>query len=287
MTHLQPYQVYEKVEKNVKKIISNRLTLTLLFCGLMLSCSGGNAGTKIVSLSPGITEIICHLGRQKQLCARSSACDYPQEIRNLPSAGDFARPDTAKILKLKPALAATNELIVPSAAGTLQRYGIKVLFLPCRSLQEYCNAVSALGNALGAESAANRETARIREFCKKMQQKKKINCRVLAVVWHKPVIVPGENTLLNEIIRCAGAETCDFQGTKGYFKPSYKWLLNCNADTILLFGKMIDLDAHPVLKHLKAVKEKRIILFPDTDLLQRPSPRITEGILQLRRLLER
>ena len=85
---------------------------------------------------------------------------------------------------------------------------------------------------------------------------------------------PGMNCAIRAITRRALANGLKVKGILGGYSG-------------LIEDKMIDLDAHPVLKHLKAVKEKRIILFPDTDLLQRPSPRITEGILQLRRLLER
>ena len=40
-------------------------------------------------------------------------------------------------------------------------------------------------------------------------------------------------------------------------------------------------------KHLEAIKKNQVICFPNADLLQRPGPRFTEGVLKLREYLEK
>ena len=242
---------------------------------------------RIVSLSPAVTELIFHLGKGGDLAGRSSACDYPQEVRRLPVAGDFARPDTEKLLSLRPDAVITNDLIVPAAANALRQYGIRVLFLPCRSIADYRRAVLAVGREIGAESRARAEVGRIDSFVASCAKWKKINRKVLCLIWFQPVIAAGEKTLICELIGLAGASCCDLKGTGDYFKPSAEFLLRCDADTLLIFGDPALCREHPVLKHLEAVKKGRIIHFRSGDLLQRPGPRFTEGVLKLREALEK
>ena len=245
------------------------------------------APLKVVSLSPAATELICHLGGEKYLKGRSSACTYPPRILRLPVMGDFARPDTEKILKAAPDLIVTNDLIYPGAEKIFRQRGIKVLFLPCRSVKEYAQAVEKTGRELNLEAASRQELARIGDFCRKYSRCAPLRQKVLMLLWSQPVITCGEKTFSSELLRLAGADQPDCKGVAGYFKPSLKWLLSCGADTLLVFeGTGGDPAKHPLLKHLEAVKKKRIVHFPDADLLQRPGPRFTEGVRRLRRLLE-
>lgn len=242
---------------------------------------------KVVSLSPAVTELICYLGREKMLIARSSACNYPAAVQKLPVAGDFARPDTAKILALKPDLVISNDLIVPAAAETIRRAGIRFLLIPCRNMREYCKMTALIGRELNAEKAAQKEIGRIEKTIAFFRQQKKIDKKILALVWHKPVVVSGENTVLTELVSLAGAENCIFNGVQGYFKAAPKFLFNSGAHTLLVFFPVEVCLKHPVLKHLEAVKKRRIVHFKNSDIFQRPGPRFFEGVRQLREALEK
>ncbi|MBQ9502977.1 MAG: ABC transporter substrate-binding protein [Lentisphaeria bacterium] len=248
-------------------------------------CAG--EAVRIVSLSPSLTELVCHLGGKNCLVGRSSACDHPAEIRSLPTAGDFARPDTEKLLSLRPDAVITCDLIVPAAANALARCGIKVLFLPCRSVSEYREACAAVGKLIGREGQARAEMERIDSFVASCAKWKKLDRRILCLIWFKPPIAAGENTFLAELVALTGARCCDLKGTKGYFKPSAEFLLGCGADTLLVFSDPVLCREHPVLRHTEAVKKGRVVHFSRSELLQRPGPRFTEGVLQLRKALEK
>ena len=49
--------------------------------------------TRIVSLLPAATEIVCALGLESQLVGRSHECDYPESIRHLPVCSEANFPD--------------------------------------------------------------------------------------------------------------------------------------------------------------------------------------------------
>ena len=270
-------------------MFSGKFRIFLILCGL-LGAFGGSLpleAARIVSLSPAVTELIFHLGRGKDLVGRSSACDYPPEARALPVAGDFARPDTEKLLALRPDVVITNELIVPAAANALRQYGIKVLFLPCRSIAEYRETCRAVGKVTGAEDAAKAEIERIDRFVDSCAKWPKLDRNILCLIWFQPVLAAGENTLICELLRLVGADCCDVGGASGYFKPSAEFLLRCGADTLLVFEDPVLFRKHPVLRHLDAMKKNRVVYFPYGKLLERPGPRFTEGVLKLRKALEK
>ena len=119
-------------------MFSARFRIFLILCGLAGAFGGSLPleAARIVSLSPAVTELIFHLGRGKDLVGRSSACDYPQEVRRLPVAGDFARPDTEKLLSLRPDAVITNDLIVP-AGESYEASTKSILFCPSGSSSSF------------------------------------------------------------------------------------------------------------------------------------------------------
>ena len=259
------------------------LRLMVLFCLACLSFSA--AAQRIISLSPAVTETVCFLGKGNFLVGRSSACNYPEEVKKLPVAGDFARPDTAKILALKPDIIITNDLIVPAAAETFRRSGIKFLFLPCRNVKEYRKMVEILGRELAAQEAAKKEIERTDLLLESFRKQKKSDMRILSLVWHQPVIAAGEDTILTELVTLSGAENCSSNGVKGYFKATSKYLLRCEADAVIVFSPPENYRRHPVLKHLKAIRNGRIFYFENSDIFQRPGPRFFTGVEKLREVL--
>ena len=57
---------------------------------------------RYISLAPSTTEILFALGLDEEIVAVSSYCDYPAAALSRERMGDFSRPDTEKILFLKP-----------------------------------------------------------------------------------------------------------------------------------------------------------------------------------------
>ena len=262
--------------------IFRRILLGLLFIPALQADA-----RKIVSLSPAMTEVIYQLGKGHELVGRSSACDYPADVKKLPIAGNLGDPDMVKILKIRPDVVVTNDLIVPAAAKTLQQYHIKVFNFSYSSISEYREMVQQLGKELHAEKAAADEIARIDKFIADCRKWKKLDKKILCLIWHHPLIAAGDRSMMNELLELAGASNCVKENINGYFQPSAKFLLNCQADTLLIFENPKAYTKQPVLKHLEAVKKNQVICFPNADLLQRPGPRFTEGVLKLREYLEK
>ena len=93
-----------------------KLLLILLFVTALVPLSAEEL--RVVSLAPALTELICRLGKEKALVGRSSACNYPLSIRNIPVAGEFGRPNPERVVALKPTHVFANALANPAAAMT-------------------------------------------------------------------------------------------------------------------------------------------------------------------------
>ncbi|MGB0646273.1 MAG: hypothetical protein ACPGQS_03805, partial [Bradymonadia bacterium] len=59
---------------------------------------------RIVSLSPAATEALFYIGAGEQLVGRTSACNYPESVKQVPQIGSMFPPNPENILRLKPKL---------------------------------------------------------------------------------------------------------------------------------------------------------------------------------------
>lgn len=240
------------------------------------------AQVRVVSLSPAVTETIFQLGAESALVGRSSACDFPEKAREIPIAGDFGIPNLETILRLRADLVISNIIVNPAAKKTLERSGVQVVVIPGTKLADYRELVTALGEKLACEDAAALEIARLDAARSRWENGRRYPCRVLIIVWEKPIIVAGEDTFCAELLRLSGVQPVDFAGKHGYFTPDSEYLLKSDPDWILTLHDSKSLAAHPVLRRLRAVRENRVIELPDPDRFQRPGPRWIQAVDFLR-----
>lgn len=267
---------------NMKTYLS--ILLILLFSVLQ-------AEPRIVSMAPALTELLFLLGQGKYLVGRSEVCDYPAEVRNLPVTGRFGDPELERTLQLKPTLLLANDLVRSTLAGTFRKAGVKVLLKQCRNLEDYCAWVELLGKELHCQEKAEKELKRIMLFRKECAvQNRKITKpkKVLWVIWDSPVMVAGKGSLPDEVIRLSGAVNAAGNVPQEYFKASREWILSNPPDVILWSAskKQIPSLRSQFWNQLKSVQKKRVIVPADQNILQRPGPRLTEGIRFLRKALE-
>lgn len=256
--------------------------LLFLLAAWLMPCAG--AAAPFVSLSPSLTELVCHLGGEKQLIGRSSACDYPASVARLPVAGRFADPNLETVLRLKPRYLLTNDLINPGIIKPLQQAGIEVKMLPCRTLAEYRRSVAELGELLPARDAAKKELERVDAFAAKPPPA--LDMKTLWVIWDYPLMVAGQGSFPDEVLRLAGVRNLAGNVPQQYFKCSFDWLLSNPPDVIIWSAAPRKLTDHRVWKKLRAVRDGKVIQDLNADILLRPGPRLFDGVTQLRQKLE-
>ena len=122
--------------------------LLLFLCFLSWATFAGEK--RVVSLSPALTELVCHLKMAKCLVGRSVSCDRPSQVKQLPAVGDFARPDLEKLAKLKPDLVLADTFQDAAIKRSMEALGMEVAVLPLNRMADYRRAVKILGEKLSA-----------------------------------------------------------------------------------------------------------------------------------------
>lgn len=262
--------------------------LILFFLGLFPLLNADEQ--RVVSFSPALTELVFQLGKGDSLAGRSSVCNYPPEAKNIPVAGSFGDPELERTLRLRPTLVIANDLIRPALIKTFEKANINVILMQCRTPEDYCLCVKRLGDALGCPDRAEAEIRRMKECLAEFERKAEgspLGKKVLWVVWDSPVMAAGKGSLPDTVIRLAGGKNIAAGVNQEYFKASYDWILQNPPDVIVWTASGTPEQSHPFWKQLDAVKEGRVVAGIDPDLIQRPGPRLPEGIGALRAELEK
>ena len=110
---------------------------------------------RIVSLSPGLTEITFAVGAGDRLVAVDTYSDYPPEAKNVqPRLNTYPHPSVETLISLKPdlvlSLADPDEDI-----AAMRRQGIPVIKLLPRDFDAAVGAIGTLGRLFGASEAAD------------------------------------------------------------------------------------------------------------------------------------
>ncbi len=113
----------------------------------------GEKPQRVLSLSPGITEVIFEIGAGDLLVGRTQFTTHPEAALELPSVGPGLTPDYEALVRLAP------DLIVSAQVQSLNAEEIRSLapveVYPWLSFEEIVGSIQRLGQTLGqAEPAA-------------------------------------------------------------------------------------------------------------------------------------
>lgn len=248
---------------------------------------------RLASLSPALTEILFQIGAEKQICGRSAACDYPRNAKSIPVVGNMGHPLIEPILASGAKVIVTDTLHPAVDPEIFERCKISLRQFSCRSLKEYPKTVSALGKLTGNERSAACESARFQQVISKLKsQKKPRPQRILVLISLDPLITCGNNTFIGEALALAGGENiAGGFSSQPYFYISREYVLKKNPECILLLSEnpadAEKIKTSPVWAATDAVRRTGKVHIIHPDLLSRAGPRLTQGIEQVFRILEK
>ena len=265
-----------------------KIAVAVLFC-LCTGMTVFGREIRVVSLSPALTELVCHLGRESVLVGRSAACDVPETVKKLPVAGNFGSPFLEKLAVLKPDWVIANVFQDVSSVKSIESMGIRVAVFPLNSIADYRNAVSGLGKLLGAEKLADEELSRVDRTVNGLRKRHPEDCKrpkVLFAVWSSPLLLPGKWSFLPELILLAGGDPIGGDTPQEYFRASPEWVLKTDPDVVIFpDGKASGIPSW--WTQLNACRENRLFMPEDAGLFFRLSPRTGAMLLEMERLLRK
>ena len=247
---------------------------------------------RVVSLAPSLTEIVYALGAGSRLVGVTDQCNFPPEVLEKPKVGGFFSPSFEVILSLRPDLVlASTEVSRDEHVRGLEQLGIPVYVVRPSGFTAVLESVERVGVLLGRPDEAARLAASMRGEAEAIARRVQgtPRPRVLYVVWGDPLIVPGRETLITDLIHRAGGESVTGDEPLAYSRFSAEAALARRPDRVILARHgtaSVDdrLREWPHLGLLPAVRAGRVHMV-DGDLVLRPGPRVVDGLRLLARVL--
>jgi len=247
---------------------------------------------RVVSLSPGATELLFSAGAGDQIKAVSAWSDYPPAAEDLPQVGDSNRLDLEAIVSLKP------DLVVAWMDGNslpqlerIQALGIPVFWLKPRTFEDIASAVETLAVLTGHAELGLEKAADFRQQMDQLEQQYR-NASPISVfyqVWHQPLMTINNKELIGRVIQLCGGANVFGELPRLVPRVSIEAVLEADPMVIVTGGDGEDdrgwLNEWQRFPELTAVAKDNLFLVSPS-LIQRPTLRMLEGATEFCQVLE-
>jgi len=162
---------------------------------------------RIVSLSPGITELLFSLGAGERIVAASEFSDYPPAARSVPRVARAQGIDLERIAALRPDLIVVwGSGYAPALLEALRRLAVPVYVHEPRTLEAIATAIERLGDL----TASDRATAIAADFRARLAALRwryaaRATVRAFYQVWANPIMTLSGKHMVSEVMRTCGA----------------------------------------------------------------------------------
>jgi len=273
------------------------LLSTVGYCGTVTDEAGRLVAVpeyckRIVSLAPSITEILFALGAGNRVVGVSQFSNYPVQARKVAKVGSYVYPNLERIVALQP------DLVIGTRDGNpkvlverLSELGIPVFVTDPKNLEEITVTVTNIGRVIGAEEAAS---SLARQMTRRIHQVEARVCgeprpKVFFQIGIEPVISAGRGTFIDVLIRKAGGLNIA-ASSSGYPRFNIERVLVAQPQVIIITSMARGFSFEKAKQfwqqwpQIPAVKHK--LIYPiDSDICDRPSPRIVDGLETLARII--
>jgi len=248
---------------------------------------------RIVSLAPNITEILFGLGLDEEIVGVSTHCNFPEKAKSKVRVGSYIRLDFEKIASLNP------DVIIATGAGNtrdmvdrLEKLGYQTYVVYPKNFMDILQSIAHIGRVVNREKKARGITEGMRKRSEKVIELTKglPRPKVFIQIGDVPIVTVGKGSFADDLIRLAGGENIAGKEKEVYPRLGMEEILKRSPEVIVISSMSPTGNYQKVLqewtrwKTIPAVKNGRIHLI-DSDLLDRPSPRIVDGLEELARVL--
>ena len=242
--------------------------------------------SRIISLSPSITEILFSLGLEEQIVGVSNHSDFPPQALAKPRVGSYINPSVERTISLNP------DLILATAAGNprefverMESLGLSVYTVFPKDFDGILRSISHIASITEREHWGGRV---VREMMKRKQRilqltRGRNKPKVFLQIATAPIVTVGKGSFANDLISLAGGQNIAGGETAKYPRYSIEEVLVKAPDVIIITSMDPKADSQKLAerwnqwKTIPAVKQGRVFVI-DSDLVDLPSPRIIDGL---------
>jgi iron complex transport system substrate-binding protein len=245
---------------------------------------------RLVSLAPSVTEILYFLELGDRVVGVTSFCNYPPEVKQKPRIGTYWEFNLEAILALKPdmVLAMAYQGEGEGSLDSLGHWKIPYYLGRADTLPELFRLIEDIARLTGTIAVARRKLPALEARARRLEARVKglPAPRVLMEIDQEPLISVGRSSIQGDLIQRAGGENIANGIDQRYPLFNLEEVLKAQPEVILFTG-MADATSLPHRMRywrgwtmLPAVKAGRL-LWIEPDLVDRPGPRLVDGLEQL------
>lgn len=254
-----------------------RLLLLLL---LLPSQSWAEApAVRLVSLAPSITQTVRHLGGENLLVGVTPFCEAKDDIVRV-QGGILAEPEA--VLSLAPDLVLCTTMTPTATRHQMARLGIRVEVVETPTLESISAAKRRIARLVGLAAQAE-----------EMPRARNDGPSVALIFGAETGYSAGCGSHAHEILEAAGLRNIAADASGPWPQLGEEFLLEKDPEVLIIadYGGenredvLAKLRAHPVRRHLRAVREGKVVVFP-AGIFSVPGPEALAAAPNLRAAIE-
>lgn len=246
---------------------------------------------RIVSFSPGHTEVLYAIGAGNLMVGADEFSDYPPEARSLPKVS-YSNIDLEQLVALDPALVilVTRQ---KSAVAELEKLGLTVLYLTeAGTVDGILDRIRLLGKVTDHEEQAERVAAQMQQRINGVLARLEGVSQGPSVFYElSPELhTAGPSSFIGDILTKLKLRNIAAGIADPFPKLSPEKIIADNPDIVILAdpeaGETSEtVRARPGWNMVRGAQPSRVVTITNRDIIHRPGPRVAEGIELLARLL--
>ncbi|HBR30047.1 MAG TPA: hypothetical protein DD734_00685 [Firmicutes bacterium] len=245
---------------------------------------------RIISGSPGNTEILFALGLADRIVGVTDWCDYPSAVENKPRIGNIAPLNLERVISLRPDLVLACNLNGKDPVENLSTLGIPTFALNPVSFAALAEAIQLVGQLTATETAAQQLVTELEAALAALAPEEKSSGRkpkVLIAIGSdlSDLWTAGTGTFLDEAVTLLGWENIGGGLGFSWGQINLEYILAENPELILTEMNPAIFEQDPFFRELTAVRGNQVFQI-NVDTFSRPGPRLIEALADLALLRE-
>jgi len=244
--------------------------------------------TKIISLSPGLTELVFASGGGEYIKGAVSYSNFPPAAKKIPQIGSYNALDIEKIVALSPDLVVAWESgNPPLQISKLKNLGLNVYTSKSRNFADIPSTILRLGALTNTQSIADKSASQFKQRLETLQIKypqTNLKKSVFIQIWNRPLMsINGDHLISKIIAQCNGVNI--FHDAKQLtLTLDIETIIQKNPDVIIAtrendLGNSW-LEPWKQWRFMSAVNNNQLFTV-NPDYVVRHTPRILDGIEQV------
>jgi iron complex transport system substrate-binding protein len=230
--------------------------LAVLLCAVVPCRSETAAPARVVSLAPSLTQTVRHLGAGGRLVAVTPFCEAPAAVTRV--AGGI-QPEAEVVLALEPDLVLCTSMTPHSTRRQLSNLGLRVEVIDTPSLPSIRSAVARVASVLGVAAPAGDTKSAAPD-----------GPATALLFGAETGYSAGRGSHAHGILEDAGLRNIAADAGGPWPQLGEEFLLAADPELIVVAdygpadrGEVLRLlRSHPVRRHLAAVRDGRVVVFP-------------------------